>query len=93
MLDIKRIRQNPQEVQELLSRRGDIDITPVLEADEKRRKLITRAETLKAQQNSDQKQIPILKKEGKVSNTEAVQAVSKLAKSANGARVGFELTK
>ena len=37
--------------------------------------------------------VNILKKEGKVSNTEAVQAVSKLAKSANGARVGFELTK
>ena len=35
----------------------------------------------------------ILQKEGKVSNTAAVQAVSKLAKSANGARVGFELTK
>ena len=35
----------------------------------------------------------ILQKEGKVSNTSAVQAVSKLAKSANGAHVGFELTK
>ena len=35
----------------------------------------------------------ILQKEGKVSNTAAVQAVCKLAKSANGARVGFELTK
>jgi hypothetical protein len=35
----------------------------------------------------------ILQKEGKVSNTAAVQAVSKLAKSAGGARVGFELTK
>ena len=35
----------------------------------------------------------ILQKEGKVSNTAAVQAVSKLAKSANGARVGFERTK
>ena len=35
----------------------------------------------------------ILQKEGKVSNAVAVQAVSKLAKSANGARVGFELTK
>ena len=32
-------------------------------------------------------------KEGKVSNPNAVQAVSNLAKSANGARVGFELTK
>jgi hypothetical protein len=35
----------------------------------------------------------ILQKEGKVSNTAAVQAVSKLAKGANGARVGFLLTK
>ena len=35
----------------------------------------------------------ILQKGGKVSNAAAVQAVSKLAKSANGARVGFELTK
>ena len=35
----------------------------------------------------------ILQKEGKVSNTAAVQAVSKLAQSADGARVGFELTK
>ena len=35
----------------------------------------------------------ILQKEGKVSNTAAVQAVSKLAKSTDGARVGFELTK
>ena len=37
--------------------------------------------------------VNILQKEGKVSNTAAVQAVSKLAKSANGARLGFELTK
>ncbi len=37
--------------------------------------------------------VNILQKEGKVSNKAAVQAVSKLAKSANGARVGFELTK
>ncbi len=35
----------------------------------------------------------LLRKEGKVSNAAAVQAVSKLAKSTNGARVGFELTK
>ncbi len=42
----------------------------------------------------DSKQmVNILQKEGKVCNTAAVQAVSKLAKSANGARVGFELTK
>ena len=42
----------------------------------------------------DSKQMAnILQKEGKVSNTAAVQAGSMLAKSADGARVGFELTK
>lgn len=42
----------------------------------------------------DSKQMTnILQKEGKVSNTAAVQAVSKLARSTDGARVGFELTK
>ena len=42
----------------------------------------------------DSKQmVNLLQKEGKVSNAAAVEAVSKLAKSANGARVGFELTK
>lgn len=35
----------------------------------------------------------LLQKVGHVSNTAAVQAVSKLAKSKDGARVGFELTK
>ena len=42
--------------------------------------------------NSNQ-MVNLLQKEGKVSNAAAVQAVSNLAKSANGARVGFELTK
>ena len=37
--------------------------------------------------------VNILQKEGKVSNMAAVQAVCKLAKSADGACVGFELTK
>ena len=35
----------------------------------------------------------VLQKEGKVSNTAAVQAVSKLCKSKDGARVGFELAR
>ena len=42
----------------------------------------------------DSKQMTnLLQKEGKVSNTAAILAVSKLAKSADGARVGFELTR
>ena len=42
----------------------------------------------------DSKQMTnLLQKEGKVSNTAAILAVSKLAKSADGARVSFELTR
>lgn len=75
MLDIRRIRQNPEKVQELLNRRGDICLTPVLEADEKRRNLVTKAEQLKAKQNEDSKKIPLLKKEGK--DTTALMAEMK----------------
>ncbi len=75
MLDIKRLRQEPEKVQELLSRRGNIDIKPILELDEKKRALLTKTEQLKAQQNADSKQIPLLKKEGK--DTSAVMAEMK----------------
>ena len=49
--------------------------------------------SLKTSTEDSTQMVNILQKEGKVSNTAAVQAVSKLAKSADGARVGFELTK
>ncbi len=75
MLDIRRLRQQPEEVQELLSRRGNIDIKPILELDEQKRALLTKTEQLKAQQNADSKQIPLLKKEGK--DTSAVMAEMK----------------
>ena len=65
--------------------------------------LKTSTETLKGNVTRTQKgmglmfdsnqMVNLLQKEGKVSNAAAVQAVSNLAKSANGARVGFELTK
>ena len=64
MLDIKRIRKEPEKVAELLRRRGDIDITPVLELDEKRRTIISQVEELKAQQNAASKKIPAMKKAG-----------------------------
>ena len=65
MLDIKRIRNNTQEVNELLSRRGDYSTEKVLELDRKRRELLVKAEEGKARQNRVSKQIPMLKKEGK----------------------------
>ena len=66
MLDIKRIRNNPEEVKELLRRRGDeFPIDDVVKLDERRRELLVEVEEMKAKQNVVSKEIPKLKKEGK----------------------------
>ncbi len=65
MLDIKRIRQNPQElVDALKARNKDIDITPFLQKDEQRRKLLAQSEEKKALRNQTSKQIAVVKREG-----------------------------
>lgn len=66
MLDIRRIRSNPEEVTLALGKRkGDFSINKVLKLDEKRRNIIIQVEEMKAKQNSVSKQVPQLKKEGK----------------------------
>ncbi len=66
MLDIKRIRENPDQVKEALLKRGeDFPIDEVLELDEKRRKTLTEVEAMKAEQKKVSKDVPRLKKEGK----------------------------
>ena len=66
MLDIRRIRMNPEEIiQSLEKRHGDFPINKVLEIDEKRRSLISKVEEMKSRQNTVSKEIPALKKEGK----------------------------
>lgn len=66
MLDIRRIRKNPEEVVKALEKRhGDYPIDKVLELDEKRRSLLAEVEGMKSKQNSVSKEIPKLKKEGK----------------------------
>ncbi len=66
MLDIKRIRNNPEEVAKALnSRGGNYDIDLILTLDEKRRDILVKVEQMKAEQNKVSKQIPKLKKEGK----------------------------
>ena len=66
MLDIKRIRMNPEEVKKGLAKRnGEYDIDKVVELDEKRRQLLVKVEEMKAKQNQVSKEIPKLKKEGK----------------------------
>ena len=67
MLDLKRIRTNPQEVKDALRRRNadyDAVIDELLEIDVKRREISTKADTMKAQQNAASKKIPMLKKAG-----------------------------
>ncbi len=68
MLDIKRIRENADEVKAALKRRGtdfDEKINEILATDEKRREVGSKADTLKAKQNNASKLIPQYKKEGK----------------------------
>ena len=73
MLDIKILRTEPEKIREALKKRNnDLDITPAVELDIKRRELLQDAEQKKAKQNEITKQIPQMKKEGK--NTDAVFA-------------------
>lgn len=66
MLDLKRIRMNPEEVKKALQKRhGNYPIDEVLELDEKRRNILAEVEEMKAKQNQVSKEIPKLKKEGK----------------------------
>lgn len=68
MLDIKYIKENPEDVIERLARKGKDareDIARILELDGQRRAMIAETETLKAEQNKVSKEIPKLKKEGK----------------------------
>ena len=66
MLDIKRIRYNTEEVEDLLKRRDpDLNLNKVIELDKNRREKLVESENLKAEQNKVSKQVPLLKKEGK----------------------------
>ena len=67
MLDLKRIREEQEEVKRLLTiKKADISLLErVSELDEKRRSLTYTAENLKMKQNTVSKEIPKLKKEGK----------------------------
>ena len=67
MLDIKRIKEDPQAVKAgLRAKEVDCDaaIDRILELDEERRALIASTETRKARQNKVSKEIPALKKAG-----------------------------
>ena len=67
MLDIKRIKEQPDEIVELLARKGRDardEIARILELDGARRALISATDELKSRQNAVSKQIPAMKKAG-----------------------------
>ena len=68
MLDIKYIKENPEEVIARLAKKGKDakdEIEQILALDGKRRALIAETEAIKAEQNKTNKLIPQYKKEGK----------------------------
>ncbi|MDY3030201.1 MAG: serine--tRNA ligase [Clostridia bacterium] len=65
MLDVKILRQTPELIEEALRKRNnDLDITPAIELDKKRRELLADVEKKKAAQNEISKKIPQMKKNG-----------------------------
>jgi len=67
VLDIKQIRETPEEVKTALARRGkdySAEIDQILALDEQRRALLQKTEALKAEQNAASKKIPAMKKDG-----------------------------
>lgn len=65
MLDIKRIRQNPEELKQALqNRNANIDVDAFLALDDKRRTILNDVETKKARRNSANDEIPRMKKSG-----------------------------
>jgi len=73
MLDIKAIRDNPQEVERRLKTRDpQASVAPVLKLDEERRVIIADVEKLKAQRNEVSSQVGVLKREGKHKQAESL---------------------
>lgn len=68
MLDIKRIRTNPEAIKDAMKIRGeefDLEmIDKVVELDDKRREILIEVETLKSKRNTDSQEIAKLKKAG-----------------------------
>jgi len=81
MIDIKYIRENPEEAIKRLSMKGrdvSAEISEMLELDKKRRAMIAETDRLKAEQNRTSKLVAQYKKEGKNAD-EIIAEMKKLA--------------
>ena len=75
MLDIRQIRENLQTVEELLKRRGEYNLQPILELDEKQRQLETERSQLQARSNQVGKQVGEKIKSGSDPKGSEIQAL------------------
>lgn len=77
MLDIRKIREDYEEIRKSVESRGQgsYNIERIPELDEKRRSILSTVEQMKNKQNVDSKAIPAMKKEGK--DTTALMAEMK----------------
>ena len=80
MLDIRRIREDFDNVKKAVESRGqgDFGIDDVLVYDKKRRELLAEVEQMKNQQSVKSKQIPVMKKNGE-DTTELMAEMKKLS--------------
>ena len=76
MLDIKFMRENRETVVAAMAALGaeDAPVAMALELDERRRSILTRVETMRAERNAGSKQIGTLMREGKRAEGQALQA-------------------
>ncbi len=81
MLDLKRIREDPEGIERRLKTRDPkITLKPLLELDERRRALIRRVEALKHERNEASQQIARLKREGREEEAQKrIQAMRAIA--------------
>ena len=85
MLDIKYIKEKPQEVIDRLAKKGKDakdDIEAILSLDTKRRELLATIASAKAEQNRTSKLIPAMKKEGK----DPAELFAKMKELSNGVK-------
>ncbi|KYH33948.1 serine--tRNA ligase [Clostridium tepidiprofundi DSM 19306] len=79
MLDLKRIRNNTEEIKAIMADRGESFDTSIIdnvvELDKRRREILVKVEEMKNERNSKSKEIPKLKKAGE--NTEQIMAEMK----------------
>lgn len=85
MLDIRAIRANPEQIQQALSRRGKaISLQSVLDADARRRSLLTEMEALKAQLNAASMEIGRKKKAKETVDDAQMQEMRQLGDTIRG---------